>query len=149
MSDSGLTLTTTAHRKGATVAAFTFVYSVVVLWLALIVLAVSAFATLTRTNRRDRHGFVDPSALGAIGTILSGPIVAALIVFMPRLMAISAGIEGTPHAGGPIAEQIGETWVWVATVVVLFWFYALASAIFITGVYYLQQRRLRAADPST
>lgn len=134
-------------------AAFTaFVNGIVVLWLALIVLAASAFATLTRTNRRDRHGFVDSSALGAIGTILTGPIIAAAIVFMPRLITISAADaagDATPYAGGRIAEHIGEAWVWVATVVILFWFYALASTIFITGVYYLQQRRLRATNPST
>jgi len=115
----------------------------IVVWLALPVLAVSAFTTLTSTGRRDRHGFVDPSALRAIFTITSGPIIAAAIVSLPFLMAISAS-DDTRQALDRLSEQqVGQAWVWVATGVTIFWLYALASTIVVTCVYYRQQRRLR------
>lgn len=111
-----------------------------VLWVALIVIAVSAFLAFDRTRRRDHNGLVDRTALSAIGTVLFGPVMAAFITFVPHLMAAS---PGTSPVSGPLTAQVGETWAWVAAVVVIFWMYALVSTIFVTSMYYLQQRRLR------
>lgn len=109
------------------------------LWVALVFIGVSAFLAFDRTRRRDHSGLVDRTAC-AIGTVLSGPIMAAFIIFIPHLMAASAG---TSPVSGPLTAQVGDTWIWVATVVVIFWMYALTSVIFVTSMYYLQQRRLR------
>lgn len=110
-----------------------------VLWLPLIVMAVSAFFTLARTGRRDRNGLVDRTAC-AIGTVLSGPIMAAAIAFIPYLMVAA---DGTSSVSGSLTAQVGDTWVWIATVVMICWMYALASVIFVTSMYHRQQRRLR------
>lgn len=109
-----------------------------VLWVPLIVVAASAFLTLARTGRRDRNGLVDRTAC-AIGTVLSGPIMAAAIAFLPHLMVAADGTS----VSGPLTAQVGDTWVWIATVVMICWMYALASVIFVTNMYHLQQRRLR------
>jgi hypothetical protein len=117
-----------------------------VLWLALIVIAASALLALARSSRRDRYGFIDPTGRGAFVLIVAGPILAAFVVFMPQLAILPIGDDSSQHPG-PITDQIGDAWVWAASIVIPFRLYALASAIFITAMYYVQQRRLRTAGP--
>lgn len=112
----------------------------VALWAALVVIGVSAFQTVERTRRRDRSGLVDRTALSAIATVLFGPVIAAFIAFIPHLMAVS---PGTSPISGPLTDEVGNAWAWLAAPVVIFWMYALASVIVVTSMYYLQQRRLR------
>lgn len=116
------------------------------LWLALIVIAASALLVLARTSRRDRYGFIDPTARGAFVLIVTGPIIAAFVVFMPHLAILPIGDDSSQHPG-PITDQISDAWVWAASIVILFWLSALASAIVTTAMYYVQQRRLHTAGP--
>ncbi|OKH76765.1 hypothetical protein EB73_02430 [Mycobacterium sp. SWH-M3] len=118
------------------------------LWLALAVMALSAFMTIARTSRRDKYGFVDRSALDAISLVIGGPVLAAIIVYTP-IMVRSAITPGAPTASvepGPWTYLLSDAWSWVATFIAIAWLYAAASTILVTYLYFRQQRRTRAAD---
>lgn len=122
------------------------------LWFALAVMALSAFLTLAKTSRRDRHGLVDRSALDAIVTVAAGPLLVIGIlsapILMRRLLESSAVADRpAPGPGSGSAEYLlSDAWSWTATFVAFAWLYAAASTIAVTFLYFRQQRRIRATD---
>lgn len=118
------------------------------LWLALAVIAVSSLLAIDRTSRRDRCGFIDRSALDAISLVIGGPVVAAAIICAPimtRGVIASHPAATSSRVPGAGAYLVSDAWVWVATVVAIFWLYAVASTIVVTVMYFRQQRRIRAS----
>ncbi|MFV8227443.1 hypothetical protein [Mycolicibacterium fortuitum] len=120
------------------------------LWLALAVMALSAFLTLAKTSRRDRQGLVDRSARDAIVTVAAGPLLAAAVltapILMRRLLASPAGADRPAPGPGSAEYLLSDAWSWTATFVAFAWLYAAASTIAVTIRYFRQQRRIRATD---